>query len=349
MTFLSENDTRDLPLAAYRALCQLGSGRPVTDALALHTDAELRKAAEKIPGHKQFDENQRGLFLPLQALCRGLVTNLFGAAGAFVGTDQDAVEYMLRPFSAAVAAGARVISGLRGNVSIPREVTDTTFDWRLEIETISETDPGVGAIALTPHRLAGATAISSQLETQSARIVSQFLLEALSRGIGAGIDTAALVGSGVSGQPAGVYSSADVCTVTFSGAAVWAKILSYVKQIATNNADDESISFIGHPAVREKHATIQRFTGVADTLWNVDAGTVAGKKAFVTTSMPTTGLIAGDFSKMLIATFGEDAPILINPFTQSLAGRVSFVATVFADIALLRGNVFCKNSDSAVQ
>ena len=60
-----------------------------------------------------------------------------------------------------------------------------TYDWLAELEEAQLADSEYGAVKLTPHRLAGMTSISTQLNAQ-APDVSAFLVESLTRGIGAG-------------------------------------------------------------------------------------------------------------------------------------------------------------------
>ena len=63
-------------------------------------------------------------------------------------------------------------------------------------------------------------------ESQTGGVLAQFLITSLTLGIGKAIDAAALVGSGVSGQPLGIFNrSGSVSSVTFGAAATWATSL----------------------------------------------------------------------------------------------------------------------------
>src|SRR5204863_7536478 len=57
--FLSDTDTRDLSGIIYEGILQLAKNRPLTDARALHIDANMRKAAEKITGVPAFPTEAR--------------------------------------------------------------------------------------------------------------------------------------------------------------------------------------------------------------------------------------------------------------------------------------------------
>jgi hypothetical protein len=111
--------------------------------------------------------------------------------------------------------------------------------------------------------------------------------------------------------------------------------------------DDDSIAFIATPAVRETWSNKQRWTNASVALW--DDNRVAGKPAFVTTNLPAGGIVAGDFSKMIVAFWGDSIQLVVNPYTNALAGKISFVVNALADVGTPRPEAFCISSGSAVQ
>jgi len=134
-------------------------------------------------------------------------------------------------------------------------------------------------------------------ESQTGGVLAQFLITSLTLGIGKAIDAAALVGSGVSGQPLGIFNRAgSVSSVTFGAAATWAKLVgtsSFESQLLTSNIESSNIRWVAHPAVKAKFRSVQRFSGAAETLWDSDRDYIGGHEAFTTTSVSsTTGLIA---------------------------------------------------------
>jgi HK97 family phage major capsid protein len=347
--FLSDTETRDLPRAAYTAILQMGRNRSVDVPLALHVDAEMKKVAQKLPAERPLPAENRALLLPLGALCRTMTAGVFGSGGAYLDPQAE-IAAMLRPASVCARAGATIITGLRANLSIPRELTATSFSWLHELETISLMDGTAGELNLSPKRLGGATSISTQLDVQSGGILADFLIQSLAIGIGVGIDAGALAGSASHGAPLGLFNTPNVNTVTFGAAATRAKSVNFLKQITAADGRDENLSWVAHPAVKEKWQNLQRFSSGGASLWK-DDNTVAGKPAYVSSSVPSTSIACGDFSKMIIAFWGADTPIqiIVNPFTQALAGQVQFVAQCLADVGILRASCFTISSDSAIQ
>jgi HK97 family phage major capsid protein len=224
-----------------------------------------------------------------------------------------------------------------------------TCDWLHELQEAQESDPEYSVVHFTPHRLAGLTSISTQLNAQAPDL-SAFVVESLTRGIGAAFDRAGIQGSGVLGEPLGLFNRESVKTVIFGGQATWAKAVNFEKQITAANGDDDSITFIAEPAVREKWRTLERFSGGGRALWE-DVNNCAGRNAYVTTNVPSNSICAGDFTKMLFATWGEGTPVMVivDPFTGAKEGKVEILVSLFGDVAALREEVFCISADSAIQ
>jgi HK97 family phage major capsid protein len=258
------------------------------------------------------------------------------------------IEFALRSASVCIRAGARVLPGLRGDLTLGRETQEVTYDWLAELEEVSSADSVYGAVKLTPHRLAGLTWISTQLHAQSPD-VSAFVVESLTRGIGAGFDRAAIQGIGAAGEPLGLLYRESVKTVTFSGAATWLKAVKFEEQIAAANGDDDSITFIANPDVREKWRTLQRYSGSSTALW--EGNLCADRQAFVSTNCPTTKICAGDFTKMIFPTWGEGSPVavVVDPFTAKKSGKIEILVSLMGDVGVLREEVFCISTDSAIQ
>ena len=298
------------------------------------------------------DATHTTLLVPLEALLTRKAENVTTAtAGGFLVANDigHQIEFALRSASVCIRAGARVLPGLRSDLTLGRETQEVTYDWLAELEEAQPADSQYGVVHLTPHRLAGLTSISTQLNAQ-APDTSAFVIESLTRGIGAGFDRAAIQGIGSAGEPLGLFNRESVKTVTFSGAATWAKAVNFEKQISAANGDDDAITFLAEPAVREKWRTLERFSGGGKALWE-DGNICAGRSAYVTTNVPSTKICAGDFTKMIFASWGEGSPVAVkvDPFTAKKSGKIEILVTLMGDVGVLREEVFAISTDSAIQ
>ena len=338
MIQLSASQHRELPGSIYASILSLAErGKPT--GIAAEIDKDLRRKSVFSPGE--------GMVISLRALS----TSVFSAGGALAGEQQGDVAAMLLPNSAALKAGVQVITGLTGDLNIPSQTSDTTFSWLHQLDSVTASDPAFGSANGTPHRCVGQTSITRQANVQSADVLGSFLARSLSRGLGSATDAALLSGTGVSGEPLGIFKTAGVNTVTFSGAATLAKCLDFQTQAANANADDTALTWIAAPAIRAKWRALQRHSGSSATLWSNDADTIGNRPAFVSTHCSaTTGIVCGDFQHMALCIWGEDAPVQIiaDPYTAAMQGRITFTASIMADVLCLRPTAFTRAADSAV-
>jgi HK97 family phage major capsid protein len=347
---LSDKERREYPRDLYKTIIGMAENHRAPSGL---TAAISNFLAEKNPDLQIHDEMT--VLVPLESLLsrKAMEATIAPAGGFLIQNDIGReIEFMLRASSVCIRAGAQVLPGLRGDLTLGRETQEVTFSWLHELEEVDETESQYGALHFTPRRLSGVTSISTQLKAQAASpdIISAFIVESLSRGIGAAFDRAGIQGSGVHGEPVGLFNRSGVNTVTFSGQATLAKAVNFEKQITAANGDDDSITFIAEPATREKWRTLERFSGGGKALWE-DGNLCVGRQAYVTTNVPAAGICAGDFTKMRFATWGEGSPVsvIVDPFTGKKEGKIEILLALLGDVGVLREQVFCINADSAIQ
>jgi HK97 family phage major capsid protein len=166
----------------------------------------------------------------------------------------------------------------------------------------------------------------------------QFVASELLRTVGTAIDQAIINGSGVSGQPLGMTSTAGVQTQ--SGTTLNAGVGIMKQKSAEANVTDESIAFLSTPAVRQLLETRERATGGGRFVW--DADKVSDRPAYVSTDVPTAVMICGDFSLVYLGIWGAGMFLELNPFEQTnfRAGIIQARVIVSCDVAVLHPSAF---------
>ena len=347
---LSASNLRNLPADIYRNILALVERKPLDGICKeLHTDL-IRNTKGTGPG---FTEQANGFVIPFGDLmqARALAATNFSGGGALVPDDLSGnIQKALRPAATIFQAGASPIVN-KGNLTIGKEAAPTTFQWLSEIQAVTAVDPVFSSAFYTPHRLAGVTWLGRQLDIQTAGTVSKFLVDSLSIGAAVGLEAGALAGTGVLGEPLGLFLTPGTNAITFGGAATWNSALSFENCLAGQNADDDAVKFIAHPGVRYRWKGLQRFSAGSETLWNGDWDTVAGKDAFVTNNLAPGQICAGDWSKMGVVIFGDSMPvqITVDPFSSAENAQIKVYCTLLADTGAIRPEVFCVSFDSAVQ
>ncbi|QNN47199.1 phage major capsid protein [Thermomonas brevis] len=315
-------------------------GRQLTGA-----EAEYHAEAERRSGRKA-----QGILVPMRALETRVNTTT--SAGQIVPTDHRPADYIqpLRNRLLARQLGVRVLSGLSGDLSIPKHGSSTTTGWVAEGSNLSASDMTFGSVGLSPKHVGGISEMSRQLIQQSSPDIEQLLRDDMAFQIAQAIDGALIDGGGTN-EPVGLLSTVGIQTANLSTLS-WANVLEMLEKLEIANA--EAAHWLTSPQVKTKLASTLKATGIAGYL--MEAGKMADLPVHVTnqvpvvTGTPDTGqLILGDWSQVLLGIWSE-LDILVNPFDSVAYARggvlVRAMATV--DTAVRHPKAFVVASDVAL-
>src|SRR3989337_1116814 len=150
-------------------------------------EREASEAVAKMTGKKP-----NGFFIPEDIFNpRAVMQTGDGTKGGFtVGTDVLGGEMIepLRNKTLIAKLGARQLSGLVGNVAIPRVTGGAIAYWLPETGEVTASEQAFGQLGLTPHRLVGDTAYTKELLMQSSIPVEAFIRDDLMRVLAIAID-----------------------------------------------------------------------------------------------------------------------------------------------------------------
>lgn len=317
-------------------------------ALADPTDRAAQAAAAfELECHRavadRIGESKRGgVYLPFEVQKRDLATNA-GGGGNLVATNNLAGSFieLLRARSRVVALGARLLSGLQGNVTIPKQTAAATAYWLAnETTAITESAQTIGQLALSPKNVGAYTEVSRQLMVQSAPDAEMLVMQDLAAVIALAIDAAAINGSGLSGQPTGIIGTSGIGSVTGTSLA-YAGVIEFQSDVAANNALTEACAYLTTPAVAALLAQRQRFASTDTPLWtgNILDGNVAGYRATSSTQVPAANVLFGDFSQVVIADWGV-IELATNPYANFTAGITGIRAWATVDVGVRQAGAF---------
>lgn len=259
---------------------------------------------------------------------------------------------VLRNASVVVQAGGMYLSGLQGNVAIPKLTTSAGGSWLTETGAITAADNVHGQLSGTPKRYGNATAISKTLLVQSSIDAELMVRNDLVRSHAVAVDTAALIGTGSSNQPSGISVTAGIGSVaggTNGLAPTWANVVALETAVAQVNAAMGKLAYITNAKVRGKMKTVLKDSGSGLFLWDKD-NTVNGYPTFVTNSMPsnlTKGSASGICSSMYFGNF-EDLAILqwggldliVDGYSLAKSNQIEVVANGYYDVIVRRAESF---------
>jgi HK97 family phage major capsid protein len=297
-----------------------------------------------------YGRTPQGIMLPVDVL-RNWKRDMNSSDDASLFSDDfrgnDFID-VLRNASSVMQAGARMLTGLSGDVKIPRKTAASTAAWiSTEGGAATESEMTVGTVSMVPKNLGAFTDLTRQLMLQSSLDVEALIRDDLAQALALAIDKAGLEGSGSSGQPTGILSTSGVNTVTAFAAAVptFAEVVTLETAVAEDNALMGNLAYILPASMYGGLKTKEKATGTAQFV--VEPGnTINGYRAIVSNQATAGNLYFGNFSDLLIGMWaGLD--ILVDPYTSSTSGTVRIVALQTVDVAVRHAVSFAYGNDGA--
>lgn len=338
-----DHDALEQRVSLLRVLQAQTDGRALSGA-----EAEFAAEAERRSGRKA-----QGAFVPMSLLEKRVQTTTTG--NDLVPTDHRPDQF-ISPLRAALLArrmGVRVLSGLSGNVAIPRQTASQTVGWVAENSNVGDSDLTFDTVSLTPKHAGGVTEMSRQLIQQSSPDIEQIVRDDIAFMLAKAIDSALIVGGGTN-EPVGVLSTSGIGTANLATLS-WANVLGMVKTVEEANAASGSMAWLGSPAVKAKLASTLKASGIAGYL--LENGRMAEIPAYFTNQVPvnttpnpdTLRLILGDWTQVLLGIWSE-IDILVNPFdsTAYARGGVKLRAMATVDIGVRQPTAFVHAADIAL-
>lgn len=333
---LSEKDVQRYSFTrAINALC----GVRGVDA---QFELEVSDAAAKSLGQKA-----RGLIVPLEVVVgQKRDFTVAGTGSNMVQTTVMADRFidLLYPKMAAYMAGASVMSGLVGDVALPKETAGVTGGWVTEGNETTESEPTIAQVTGTPHTVSAWTDISRKLLKQSSVDAEARVRNSIARKLAIAIDAAAINGSGAAGQPLGLLGTTGINnpSISSAGSATYAEILAFLSDIATDNAEVGALRWVMTPEVVGNLAARPRGTGDGFIL-DIDTMRCIGLPVVMSTNIPANTAILGVWPELTVGMWGG---LDINVDTASLStkGGVRVVGLQDVDIMVTYPEAFAYNS-----
>ena len=290
------------------------------------------------------DSGNGGFYVPYEVQKRDLTAASPSGGGYLVATDNLASSFidLLRNRAVVAQLGATMLTGLQGNVTIPKLTAGGTAYWLTnEATAITESNQTLGQLALSPKNVGAYTEVSRQLMMQSSPAADSLIMNDLAKVLAIAIDAAALEGNG-SGAPTGIANTGSIGSVT--GTSIdYAKVLEFQTDVAGGNALAANCAYVTTPAVAALLAQRQRFSSTDSPLWqgNILDGTVVGFRAKSTLQVTAASMIFGDFSQVVIGEWGM-LEIALNPYANFAAAISGIRAIQTVDVGIRYAGAFSR-------
>lgn len=305
-----------------------------------------------------------GLFIPTTI---PMANDAMRAAYAATGTGSGLVANTtldgqfidaLRNKARIIGLGAQMLSGLRGNVAIPRQKSASISFWITpEGSDVTESEGIYEQINMSPKTLGARSQYTRQLLLQGTADVEKFVRFDLSRTMATAIDLACISGTGAAGgtgEPLGILS-AGVSTVPLgtNGGALTIDALIELEDLLTEaNVDDAQMAYLTNAKQIKSLKALKDSSG--RYLWNQYPGAATQRSGVLgeingysvarSNQVPSnltkgigtnlSSVVMGDWSELIIGEWGV-LEILPNPYGAGFAsGTIDIRVMQSIDIQL---------------
>jgi HK97 family phage major capsid protein/HK97 family phage prohead protease len=289
----------------------------------------------------------QGIMVPNEVLRRDLTVGSASAAGDLVGTDFRPGSFieLLRNRSALAGLGVTSLTGLSGNVAIPRQTGAATAYWVAESGSPTESNQTVDQVNLSPKTVGAFTDYSRRLMLQSSIDVEQMIRQDLATVLALEIDRVGLYGLGNSNQPLGIKLTTGINTVDFGAATpTYAEVVDMESQIAADNADIGAMAYLLNASLRGALKTKDKGTDTGTYVFE-PGGTINGYNAVVSNQVASGDVFFAVWSQLIMAMW-SGLDLTVDPYTHSTSGTVRVVALQDVDFAVRHPEGFCRGNNT---
>jgi len=306
-------------------------------------ELECSREAEKLEGR-----SANGVLVPFDWMVASRANvGTFSAGGALVGTELLAGSFidLLRNQSALLQSGVTTLTGLTGNVDIPRKTAASQHYWVGEDVDVTASDATFGLISSTPKTIGVRVPVSRRALIQTTPDIDTLIRADMAETLALGLDASGAYGTGSSGQPLGLASVTGIGSVTLSGGASqvypstlgggthdsgdWADYIQLLGACLAANVTPTNFRYIMNATTMVGGMITLRAAAAGSDFIINDAGNIGRYPVQMSNQVQTNDVFAGVFSDMILATW-SGLDIVVDPYTQSAKGQVIY--TVMQDI-----------------
>lgn len=291
-------------------------------------DAGFEREVSQEIAH-QSGRKPRGMYFPMGEMQKRDLT--VGGAPSLVGTQHLAESFIdaLRVRSVVLQLNPTLLSGLVGNVEIPRLATASTAYWIAGdgADSVTASTPAFDKVTLSPKTVGALVTLSRKMILQGEPAAEDVVRNDLAQVIATALDAAAIQGTGASNQPTGIVNTSGVSTDTFAAATpTFAEIVAMESTLTGANVDAARAVYLTTPALAGTLKTTQKASTGNEMIWQAGndpgVGLMNGLRAVASSNVPSGKVILANLADLVIGMWGG-IDLEVNPYADFAKGSVS--------------------------
>lgn len=223
-----------------------------------------------------------------------------------------------------------ILSGLSGNVDIPKDDSQISAYWVKEGEATTESKITTSKITLTPSTIKAKIKVSRQMMGMSALALESYIINSIKTAIKNKLENDLLYGEGNDASPIkGLFNASGVQSITdYFTKPDYAKTLEFAGKIADSNLNLDNTCFLANSkAMTKLQTTPLDAQSTNNYLLNQTRDYLAGYRFYMNNLVKDNNIIFGDFKNLIVGTWGSLQVLA----TRDEEGDLTF--TGFYDIA----------------
>jgi len=328
-------------------------------------ELEVARAAADLQA-RTLNKSARGVLIPWEVLgvsraaeTPGQVVGTFGDGGALVGTDRLDAQFvdLIRNRSAFLNSGLTMLSGLEGNVEIPKKLSSSQYYFVGENADVPNSKLTFGLVNMIPRTIGVRVPISRRMMLQSSPDIDNLVRLDMAESVALGMDSTIGYGTGSNGQPLGIINTTGIGSVTLTngkskafpvslgGAPTsltcgeWDNYVDLETELAIDNLDDGSMRYIMNSVVKGALKQTLRASAAGSDYIMTDAGQVNGYPVVVSNQMQLNDVLFGNFADCVVGMW-SGLDLIVDSVTQAASGQTILNVHQDFDVAVRRPQSF---------
>jgi HK97 family phage major capsid protein len=328
-------------------------------------ELEVARAAADLQA-RTLNKSARGVLIPWEVLgvsraaqTPGQVVGTFGDGGALVGTDRLDAQFidLIRNRSAFLNSGLTMLSGLEGNVEIPKKLSSSQYYFVGENADVPNSKLTFGLVNMIPRTIGVRVPISRRMMLQSSPDIDNLVRLDMAESVALGMDSTIGYGTGSNGQPLGIINTTGIGSVTLTNGKTkpfpvslggaptslvcgeWDNYVDLETELAIDNLDDGSMRYIMNSVVKGALKQTLRASAAGSDYIMTDAGQVNGYPVTVSNQMQLNDVLFGNFADCVVGMW-SGLDLIVDQVTQAASGQTILNVHQDFDVAVRRPQSF---------
>ena len=251
--------------------------------------------------------------------------------------------------------GVTRLTGLQGNIAIPRQNGGASTFWLDENGQASASGATFDQLAMSPKTVGALTELSRRFLLQTTLSAEAFTINELAMRIALAIDADTFNGPGTGNRMLGLLNQVGIGAVVGTTGAEWTEVVDLETEVADSDAAIGSLSYLTNPRVRGLMKKTKVDAGSGDMVWHRAGGNtpVNGYGCAVSTQVPKdlgagsdSALIFGAFAQILLG-FWSSLDILVNPYSKDDSGAIRVTGFQDCDTVVRHPEAFAAKTNIA--